>query len=282
MEDSQLKPLENGYQKQYDGTVNPSMANVFATAAFRFGHSLVQGQMDFFSLFGNKLKSLRLHKHQFAPFEIYDDDALDNFIRGLITQPSQEMDSSFDKEITQHLFQGNTSNSGMDLVALNVQRGRDHGLAPYVKWRQLCGLRSIKSWKQFASIVTSPELVPRLQQLYGAIENMDLYIGGLLERKDGDAMVGPTFKCLVGDQFRRIRMGDRFWYEEPNQAGSFTIAQLDAIRESSLARILCDNGDSVQLMQPLAFMKSSDMNKKVGCNGKAIPRVPLDAWKETV
>ena len=55
---------------------------------------------SFFSLFGNKLRSLRLHKHQFAPFEIYDDDALDNFIRGLITQPSQEMDSSFDKEVS--------------------------------------------------------------------------------------------------------------------------------------------------------------------------------------
>ena len=46
----------------------------------------------------------------------------------------------------------------MDLVALNVQRGRDHGLAPYVKWRQLCGLRSIKSWKMFASVVSSPEV----------------------------------------------------------------------------------------------------------------------------
>ena len=127
----------------------------------------------------------------------------------------------------------------MDLVALNVQRGRDHGLAPYVKWRQLCGLRSVKSWKMFASVVSSPEvsvsfflrhqftstyihyiisrsdivyqdyqyflqLVPRLQQLYGSIENLDLYIGGLLERKDSDAMLGPTFKCLVGDQFRRI------------------------------------------------------------------------------
>ena len=54
---------------------------------------------SFFSLFGNKLKSLRLHHHQFAPFEIYDDDALDNFIRGLVTQPSQEMDSSFSKEV---------------------------------------------------------------------------------------------------------------------------------------------------------------------------------------
>ena len=65
--------------------------------------------------------------------------------------------------------------------------------------------------------------MPRLQQLYGSIENLDLYIGGLLERKDSDAILGPTFKCLVGDQFRRIRLGDRFWYEEPNQAGSFTI-----------------------------------------------------------
>ena len=46
----------------------------------------------------------------------------------------------------------------MDLVALNLQRGRDHGLAPYVKWRQLCGLRSVKSWKMYASVVASPEV----------------------------------------------------------------------------------------------------------------------------
>ena len=31
------------------------------------------------------------------------------------------------------------------------------------------------------------------------------------------------------------------------------IEQVEALRQSSLARVLCDNGDNIQLMQPLAF-----------------------------
>ena len=147
----------------------------------------------------------------------------------------------------------------MDLVALNVQRGRDHGIAPYVKWRSLCGLPTLRTWKQVAQNANFPELVPRLQQLYGRVDKLDLYVGGLIERKVPGSMLGATFQCIVGDQFKRLKMGDRFWYEEQSQAGSFTQAQLNAIRESSLARILCDNGDSIQLMQPLAFKRTSEM-----------------------
>ena len=82
----------------------------------------------------------------------------------------------------------------MDLVALNLQRGRDHGLAPYVKWRALCGLPPLNTWKEVAMNANFPELVPRLQQLYGRVDKMDLYIGGLIERKEDGAMVGLTFK----------------------------------------------------------------------------------------
>lgn len=46
MEKFELAPKEEGYAQLYDATVNPSITNVFAAAAFRFGHSLVASQLQ--------------------------------------------------------------------------------------------------------------------------------------------------------------------------------------------------------------------------------------------
>ncbi len=48
--------------------------------------------------------------------------------------------------MTNHLFQAEKSSYGFDLFALNVQRGRDHGLAPYHQWRELCNLSPVEDW----------------------------------------------------------------------------------------------------------------------------------------
>ena len=51
------------------------------------------------SVFGNQLKSLRLHRHQLLPFEIYEENSIDGLLRGLTTQPAQEVDVSFSTEV---------------------------------------------------------------------------------------------------------------------------------------------------------------------------------------
>ena len=92
-----------------------------------------------------------LHQHQFKPFELYEENGIDSLLRGLVMQPVQSMDMAFTDEIKNRLFQGPTK-FGLDLIALNVQRGRDHGLAPYNDYRELCGRKRAQNWEDMGDI----------------------------------------------------------------------------------------------------------------------------------
>ena len=40
--------------------------------------------------------------------------------------------------------------------------------------------------------------------------------------RSSKALVGDTFLCLIGDQFARLKLGDRYFYDLGGQSGSFT------------------------------------------------------------
>ena len=105
-----------------------------------------------------------------------------------------------------------TNSVSQDLAALNIQRGRDHGLPGYTAYRRHCQLPEIGDFEELRTAVGSAETREALRQLYGHVAEIDLWVGGILEdAASGDSKLGPLFTCIVVEQMKLLRAGDRFW-----------------------------------------------------------------------
>lgn len=94
----------------------------------------------------------------------------------------------------------------------------------------------------------------RLAATYEDVDDIDLTVGGSLEKLVPGTLAGPTFLCILTEQFYRTRVGDRFFYE--NHENGLTVEQLNEIRKVSIARLMCDNSD-IKSIQPRAFERIS-------------------------
>lgn len=168
----------------------------------------------------------------------------------------------------------------MDLASLNIQRGRDHGLPPYVEWREPCGLSPITKWEDLDRVMFSTSS-RKFRNLYSSVQDVDLFPAGLAEKPVPGGLVGPTFACIIAQQFSNLRKGDRFWYENPNRESSFTAAQLQQIRRVSLAQILCKTAESIETIQPFVFLTADTFrNERVSCDSEIIGTLDLSPWAE--
>ncbi|XP_049772469.1 peroxidase-like [Schistocerca cancellata] len=275
-----LEVRNSGFSKQFDTNVDPSVTNSFATAAMRFVHSLVDGELRLIAENRSVAARHELHKHFNRPQLVESEDGLDNLLRGMATQEAHRRDLHFSHSVLKNLFR-NDGSYGLDVLSLDIQRGRDHGLPGYNAFRERCGLPKVTDFSGFADYMPQ-EVVSKLRELYSSPDEVDLVVGGLAEHPaSDDALLGPTFRCIVAEQMGRTRRGDAFFYDLSGRQSSFTADQLCEIRKTSLARILCDNSDGVQQIQADVFHKPSESNPLKQCTDtEAIPQLDLSAWKE--
>ncbi|CAH1257377.1 PXDN [Branchiostoma lanceolatum] len=273
-----LSLTEDGFYQGYDENANPTISNAFSTAAYRFGHSLVDDKFtratpDYTP--GTKCP-IQLALSFFNPSHIFDNDqgGPDSIIRGLISQSSELFDRFMVSGLTKHLFADPPGSVGLDLAALNIQRGRDHGLPGYNAWRERCGLHRAHGFDDLEAEIPDWVTRHRLSSVYTDVDDIDLFAGGLAEKSVPGGVVGPTFACLIGMQFRELRMGDRFWFEN---SGQFTPDQLAEIKNTTLARILCDNTDGTTHMQPDVFTLPRTGNEMVACS--SLRQIDLTKWQ---
>jgi peroxidase len=277
-----LWPQASGYSSDYADNFDPRINNEFAAAAFRFGHSLIPNTFSVIPSSRRKNETVMdLKQMFFKPEEMKAAGMLDNLVHGMMMQESQASDSDFVDDVRNHLFESQEGAGGLDLVALNIQRGRDHGIPGSNKYREICGIGTATVWSDLHTNI-NPKEVEKLRQIYRSIDDIDLFVGGVLEEHHQDSLVGGVFKCIIGDQFSRLKKGDRFFYDLGTDTNiAFSPEQLEEIRKSSLARVICHNTDHMDRIQPFTIkLPNTRSNAMRSCTDTSIPTMLLDPFKD--
>ncbi|XP_037085818.1 peroxidase-like [Pollicipes pollicipes] len=274
-----LLPLQSGFSYGYDPSIDPSVSISFGSAAFRYGHNMVRDMYDLIDADGQVFQVVNVTRTFFDPTVVAQ--SLVEHARTLVARRSETVDTNVAPTVHEQLFTTNFR-FGLDLLSLNIQRGRDQGTPTYLQMLEACSNVQVKYWGDLNRLM-DPDVVDRLRYVYDDPRDVDLFIGGLSEQRAPGAQVGPTFQCVIGQQFTDARFGDRFFYDNGGFPHSFTVAQLEEIRKSSWSRILCDTlgpefGDDFTRVQPLGFIETLGLNQIMDCQSLAIPTVDLGVF----
>jgi peroxidase len=228
-----IGPSVLGPYTGFDSSVNAQVTQEFSTAAFRVGHTQVSdgeegigptGAVTFTETLGNGFFNTAAQ-----------DEA--NGIDPLLNSLDQDFAQATDPLVVptlRNLLHADLVGGDIDiidLIAIDIQRERDVGLGSLNDTRRALGMAPYTS---FAELTSDPVLQENYENVYGNINNVDLFMGGLAEAHAPGAVVGPTFQAIIADQFRRLRSGDRYFYLNED----FDPQTLTMIKNTTLATLM--------------------------------------------
>jgi len=257
----------------YNPKVNATISNEFSTVSYRFGHSLVSPTIAREGNDGQALTDeIPLAVDFFDPNLLSASVTVDPLtglmstdigpiLKGDADGNGQAMDLPAIDPIRNLLF-GNGIIGGQDLIALDVQRGRDHGIPDYNTLRAAVGLPKLTS---FSQITSDEEVQAALAIAYpGGVDTIDAFEGGSAENSTDDSDVGPLFQAVMADQFERLRDGDRFFYLNE----SFDREETALFNEANTLTKVIEANTSVTNLQSDAILFHASISGTVTIDGQ--------------
>merc|ERR1711963_660939 len=267
--------LHQSQASTFDKTTDPNILASSSTAAYRFGHTLIQGMIQKRNVDGSKNKTYSLSDTFFKTVEFVGDGA-DQIISGMVQQPIQSRDRFISSDVSEKLFKEDKV-FGKDLIALNIQRGRDHGIPSYSEFYKVLGPsddpnRNMNDWSQRPRSFSTDNW-NRFKSVYKHPQDIELFPGGIMEEKTPDeGLLGTVFKEIVGLQFSRLMKGDRFFFSHKVTGFNhdFDDTARQHLRTRKFSDIICDN-TNIQKVPSDAFRgrSSSPSNPMKSCNSAA-------------
>lgn len=298
------KYSELGEYHGYNILADPSIHSAFAAGAFRYGHYALKpspalDECDRVYKHGKPTndvdhRPIELGANNPTPDamthigRVIEHGSYENAIRGMIAESQMAMNLSMHHTLRSLA----NSRGGFDLAALDIMRSRMNGVPEYLKLRRLynklrdpltnniygnndCPLHLEEDedindpLECFLYITKNVEKASKIKEAYGKIIYVDGLVGMLLEDHDNTTSIGETAANVIIDQFKRLRDGDRFYYEELLDKHYFTKWEKDEIMETTMGKLLRRNfdGDEVDFPDnPFITPDNYRQNLKDRCN----------------
>ena len=160
-----------GHADFYNPNLDPRTINAFGVAAYRMGHSLVRNTVGHL---GNGAPiTFPVSQHFEVPNLMYH-GGYELMARWMSREPKSRSDRFLVDGIRNRLFENFAipgplaETPSLDLGALNIQRGRDHGIPSYNAYRRFCGLPRANFFAVVHGglINHTPQAAQALQQVY--------------------------------------------------------------------------------------------------------------------
>lgn len=230
----------------YDKDLDPQITNEFSTAAYRFGHSMVSDQIVLIDEQGNR-SEMPLNAAFFNP-SVVKQNGIDDILKGAASQQAQAMDLEIVDSLRNNVIPGPAA-MPLDLAALNIQRGRDHGIPSMNDIKRGIGQPPLTGFDDPRLRDGAGE---KLAQVYDSIEDVDAWVGMLAERPVKGGLAGETQAAVLTEQFLRTRNADPDWY-----LSKYSGSELRSLKRTTLADIIERNTSGVDL-QDFAMLRAPD------------------------
>jgi hypothetical protein len=235
------------------GTEVGQVSVEFSTAAFRIGHTMVPTAVRALAESGANTQDepLAVEDIFFNPALLHE-GFLDDLLRGQMATLAQEVDGKIIDDLN-FFLRAPDGLSGFSLAALNILRGRDHGLDSYLEVRAaLIGDvdPAAVDPSDFSVITQDIGQQAALAAVYDRVQDVDLWVGGLIEDRLAGAQVGPVFSHILADQFFRTRAADSSFMMLPETLSGDI---LEEVQEAKLRDILLRNTE-IEVLQEDPFL----------------------------
>ena len=89
-----------------------------------------------------------------------------DYLEGIAFQDTEPVDHVITDALRNKLFAEKGNDFGSDLLAINIQRGRDHGLPSYNEFRKICGLSELQSFDDLDDTIFNSDVKEALKDIY--------------------------------------------------------------------------------------------------------------------